>query len=173
MNRVPYLYFLVGALIFLILHVYFFITWDTLYAHHPWRGSAQAGPAFFSSSPRSAMIAGVVLFAAALGLTLVPTGHGRGTGAALWAGVMSAVVLVWVATARFRQESNMWPIVFVSLSFMTGVPMLVGRIIGLVYWRIRIGLRLNPWFVVATIALLVIVGMEYWEVPRLWLPVRK
>jgi hypothetical protein len=51
--------------------------------------------------------------------------------------------------------------------------MLVGRIIGLVYWRIRIGLRLNPWFVVATIALLVFVGMEYWEVPRLWLPVRK
>src|SRR5260370_38649755 len=104
MNRPTYLYFFGGAVIFLILHFYFVITWDTLYAHHPWRAYAQAGPAFFSSSPRSAMIAGVVLFAAALGLTLVPTGHGRGTGAALWVGVMSAVVPVWWATARFRQH---------------------------------------------------------------------
>src|SRR5260370_25204779 len=102
MNRPTYLYFFGGAVIFLILHLYFVMTWDTLYAHHPWRGYAQAGPAFFSSSPRSAMIAGVVLFATALGLTLVPTGHGRGTGAALWCGVMIAVVLREVATARVR-----------------------------------------------------------------------
>jgi hypothetical protein len=107
------------------------------------------------------MVADGVLFAATLGLTLLPTGHRRGTGAALWAGIMSAVVLVWVGTARLRQDSNMWPIDFVFLSVMTGVPMLVGRLIGLVYWRIRIGQRLNPWLVIATIASLVIVGLAY------------
>jgi hypothetical protein len=40
--------------------------------------------------------------------------------------------------------------------------MLVGRTIGLVYWRIRIGQRLNPWLAAAAIAALVIVGKAYY-----------
>jgi hypothetical protein len=156
------LYFLAGVVVFLILHLHFVLSWDTLYAHHPWSGYAQAGPAFFSASPRSVMVAGAVLFAAALALTLVPMGHERGTGAALWAGVMSAIVLVWVATERERfGEHNVWPLEFLNFLFMTGGTMLVGRIIGLVYWRIRIGQRLNPWFVVATLAFLIYVGLLF------------
>jgi hypothetical protein len=41
------LYFLAGAVVFLVLHIHFVLAWDTLYAHHPWPGYAQAGPAFF------------------------------------------------------------------------------------------------------------------------------
>ena len=115
------------------------------------------GIAFFPGQ-KSLLIANFVLFAAALGLTLIPSGKRAGVGAALWVGVISAVVLVWVATARLRQDSNMWPIDFVILAFMTGVPMLVGRTVGLVYWRIRIGQRLNPWLVAAAILALVIVA---------------
>jgi hypothetical protein len=74
---------------------------------------------------------------------------------------MIAVVLIWVATARLRQDSNMWPIDFVFLAVQTGVPMAVGRTIGLVYWRIRIGQRLSPRQAVGSIACLVIFGWAY------------
>ena len=163
MTRLHYLYVLAGAVVFLILHIHFVLAWESLYAHHPWTGYAPgASHAFFSSSPRSVAIANVALFAAALALTIIPPGQRPGIGAALWAGVISAVVLVWVGTARLRQDSNMWPIDFVFLSVLTGLPMLVGRTIGLVYWRIRIGQRLNPWLAAAAIAALVIVGKAYY-----------
>jgi hypothetical protein len=156
------LYVLAGAVVFLILHMHFVMAWGSLYAPHPWTGYAPGvSPAFFSSSPRSVTITNVVLFATALGLTIIPPGQRPWTGAALWAGVMSAVVLVWLATARLRQDSNMWPIDFVFLSVLTGLPMLVGRTIGLVYWRVRIGQRVNPWLVVAACACLVIIGLAY------------
>ena len=74
---------------------------------------------------------------------------------------MIAVVLIWVATARLRQDSNMWPIDFVFLAVETGVPLVVGRTIGLVYWRIRIGQRLNARQTVAAVACLVIGGWAY------------
>ena len=45
--------------------------------------------------------------------------------------------LIWVATPKLRNDSNMWPIDFVFLAVMTGVPMLVGRVLGLLYWRVR------------------------------------
>jgi hypothetical protein len=163
MVRLHYLYVLAGAVVFPILHIHFVLAWDSLYALHPWTGYAPGrSPAFFSSSPRSVAIANVVLFATALALTMIPPGQRPRIGVALWAGVMGAVVLVWLATARLRQDSNMWPIDFVFLSVLTGLPMLVGRTIGLVYWRIRIGQRLNPWLAAAAIAALVIVGKAYY-----------
>jgi hypothetical protein len=163
MVRLHYLYVLAGAVVFLILHIHFVLAWDSLYALHPWTGYAPGrSPAFFSSSPRSVAIANVVLFATALALTMIPPGQRPRIGVALWAGVMGAVVLVWLATARLRQDSNMWPIDFVFLSVLTGLPMLVGRAIGLAYWRIRIGQRLNPWLAAAAIAALVIVGKAYY-----------
>ena len=163
MTRLHFLYALAGAVVFLILQIHFVLTWEGLYAHYPWKGYAPGvSPAFFSSSPRSLTIANAVLFATALALTMIPPGQRPGTGMALWTGVMIAVVLIWLATARLRQDSNMWPIDFVFLSVLTGLPMLVGRTIGLVYWRIRIGQRLNPWLAAAAIAALVIVGKAYY-----------
>ena len=106
-------------------------------------------------------IANVVLFVMTLGLTIIPPGQRPGTGAALWVGVMTGIVLAWVATARLREDSNMWPISLAFLAVMTGLPMLVGRTIGLVYWRVRIGQRLNPWL--AASACLVIVGFVYFR----------
>jgi hypothetical protein len=163
MVRLHYLYVLAGAVVFLILHIHFVLAWDSLYALHPWTGYAPGrSPGFFSSSPRSVAIANVVLFATALALTMIPPGQRPRIGVALWAGVMGAVVLVWLATARLRGDSNMWPIDFVFLSVLTGLPMLVGRTIGLVYWRIRIGQRLNPWLAAVAIAALVIIGKAYY-----------
>jgi len=162
MTRLHYFYVLIGAVVFLILHMHFVLAWESLYAHYPLKGYAPGViPAFFTSSPRSIAIANVVLFAMALGLTIIPPGQRKGIGAALWAGVMIAVVLAWVGTARMRENSNMWPISFVVLVVMTGVPMLVGRTIGLAYWRVRIGQRLNPWL--AASACLVIVGYVYFR----------
>ena len=162
MARLHYLYVLAGAVVFLILHTHFVLAWESLYAHYPLKGYAPGGsPAFFTSSPRSSAIANVVLFAMALALTVIPPGQRPGIGSALWAGVMIAVVLIWVATARLRQDSNMWPIDFVFLAVQTGVPIGVGRTIGLVYWRIRIGQRLNARQVVAAVACLVIGGWAY------------
>ena len=162
MTRLHYLYVLAGAVVFLILHIHFVLGWESLYAPYPWAGyNPGASPAFFSSSPRSVAIANVVLFATALALTIIPPGQRPGIGAALWGGVIIAVVLVWVGTARLRQDSNMWPIDFVFLSVLGGLPMLVGRTVGLVYWRIRIGQRLNPWLAAAAIIALVIVGWAY------------
>src|SRR5713101_7813226 len=159
MTRLHFLYVLAGAVVFLILQIHFVLTWESLYAPYPWKGYAPGvSPAFFSSSPRSLTIADAVLFATALALTMIPPGQRSGIGGALWAGVMVAVVLIWLATARLRQDSNMWPIDFIFLAVLTSVPMVVGRTIGLVYWRIRIGQRLNPWLVAAAIACLVIVG---------------
>ena len=160
MVRLHWAYFAAGIVIFVILHLHFVWSWDALYAAHPWRGyHPGVAPAFFSTSPRSLLIASLVLLAAALGLTLIPPGQRPGTGAALWIGVMSAVVLVWIATPRLRQDSNMGPIDLVLLSLMTGVPMLIGRTIGLIYWRIRITQPLNPWLVAAAFAALIIAGM--------------
>jgi hypothetical protein len=137
-TRPQSLYFAAGAVIFLMLHLYFVLSWDALYAPHPWLGYAPGvSPPFFTSSPRSLWLAAAVLFVAALGLTLLPAGREQRTAVALWVGVMSAIILVWLATARIRQDSNMWPIDFLFLAVMTGVPMLAGWAIGLAYWRIR------------------------------------
>ena len=162
MTRLHFLYVLAGAAVFLILQTHFVLTWESLYAHYPWKGYAPGmSPAFFSSSPRSLTTASAVLFATALALTVIPPGQRPGIGSALWAGVMIAVVLVWAVTPRLRQDSNMWPIDFVLLAVQTGVPMVVGRTIGLIYWRIRIGQRLSPRHAVAAVACLVIVGWAY------------
>ncbi len=161
-TRLHFFYFFAAAVIFLLLHVYFVLTWDGLYAQYPWTGYAPGvSPPFFSSSPRSELVAYAVLFATALGLTLIPSGSKPWVGVAMWAGVTAAVVLVWVATPQLRNNSNMWPIDLVFLSFITGVPMLIGRTIGLIYWRVRIGQKLEIWVVGSAIAALLFEGWLY------------
>jgi len=161
-SRPQFFYFLAAGIVFLILHLYFVLAWDTLYAPYPWPGYAPGvSPPVFTSSPSSQLVAYAVLFAIPLGLTLLPAGRRPWMGLAMWAGVMAAIVLVWIATPQLRNNSNMWPISLVFLSFKTGVPMLIGRTIGLLYWRIRIGQKLEPWLVAAAVAALVIVGWLY------------
>jgi hypothetical protein len=90
-TRLHLFYFLATATIFLGLHAYFVVAWDSLYAHYPWRGYAVGvEPPFFSSSPRSEVVAYAVLFATSLGLTLLPPGRNPKVGIAMWAGVMAA-----------------------------------------------------------------------------------
>lgn len=141
-----YLYLAAGAIVFLILHLHFILAWDSLYADYPFAGT-RAEPPFFATSERSSLITTIVLFATALGLTLIPKGNQPGLGVALWAGVVTAVVFVWLVTARLRQDSNMWPIDLVFVSAMTGLPMLWGRTAGLLYWCIRNAKRPNLFLV--------------------------
>jgi hypothetical protein len=137
-TRAHFFYFLAAAGLFLVLHLYFVQAWDGTYALHPWTGYAPGvAPPFFTSSPWSQLVASVVLLVMALALTLIPSGGQRLIGIAMWAGVMAACVVIWVATAKLRNDSNMWPISLVFLAVMTGVPMLIGRALGLLYWRIR------------------------------------
>ena len=144
-TRMHFAYLLAAAVIFLFLHLYFVLSWDSLYAPHPWRGYAPGvAPPFFTSSPRSELVAGAVLFAMTLGMTLLPAGRAALTGVAIWAGVMAAVVVLWVATPPLRNDSDMWPIDLVFLAVNTGVPILLGWIAGLAVWRLRSGRWREP-----------------------------
>jgi len=157
-TRVHYFYLLAAAVVFLMLHFYFVATWDSQFAQDLPRGYAPGAlPPFFSSSPKSTTIAQAVVFATALVLTLIPSGKSPWIGIAMWAGVMLAIVLIWVGTPQLRNDSNMWPIDLVFLAVMVGIPMLIGRTLGLVYWRIRIGQKLEWWVVVGAIAALALV----------------
>lgn len=51
---------------------------------------------------------------------------------ALWTGVMLAVLGIWVATPRLREDSNMWPIDLVVIAYQTGAPLVVGTLFFLV-----------------------------------------
>ncbi len=81
--------------------------------------------------------------------------------AAVWAGVMCAVVAIWLATPTMRNDSNLWPVDFVVNGAMTGAPMLIGRTVGLVYWRIRAGQKLELCVVGAAIATLALAAWFY------------
>ncbi len=54
----------------------------------------------------------------------------------MWVGVMLSVMLIWGGTARLRQDSNMWPIDLVYLSFMTAPPLFLGSAICLVVQKV-------------------------------------
>lgn len=102
-----------------------------------------------------------VLFATSFMLTLIPSARGPWLGIAMWAGVMCAVVAIWLATPTMRNDSNLWPVDLVVNGAMTGAPMLIGRTVGLVYWRVRAGQKLELWVVGAAIATLALAAWFY------------
>lgn len=161
-SRLHMFYLLAAAAVFLALQLYFVVTWDSFYAQHPWPGYA-AGilPPFFMSSPKSVPIGCAVLFATSFMLTLIPSARGPWLGIAMWAGVMCAVVAIWLATPTMRNDSNLWPVDLVVNGAMTGAPMLIGRTVGLVYWRVRAGQKLELWVVGAAIATLALAAWFY------------
>ena len=133
-------YALAAAAVFLALQLYFVLAWPSHYAQHTWTGYAPGvSPPFFTSSPRSQIVASAVLGVMTLVLTLMPGGRTRLLGTAMWLGVLAAIVLVWIATPRLRGDSDLWPIDLVLLAIMAGVPMLIGRGLGLVLRRICSG----------------------------------
>ena len=83
-------------------------------------------PAFFTTSPRSLLVGSLVLFLLPLLTLLFGGGQPIKFTLALWAGVMAALVSVWVATPQLRQDSNIWPIDLVLLAFRTGLPLIAG-----------------------------------------------
>jgi hypothetical protein len=155
-------YFLAAAAISLALHLGLVAAWHSTFANDPWRGYAPGvAPAFFTSSPKSLMLALAAFAIMALGLTLIPSGRAPWIGLAIWAGVMAAIVAAWIATPALRHDSNMWPISLVILAAETGLPMLVGRTFGLLYWRVRIGQAVPPALLAAAAAALLLFAWLY------------
>ncbi len=129
-----------GGAAVLVLQWHFSHAWSSYYSRFPWPGyqaAMQGGhvPAFLTSSPRSVLIGCVVLFM----LPFVALRFGRLplSTLALWAGVMVALVAVWVATPQLRQDSNLWPIDLVVLSFITGLPLIAGVSAAVLIRKIR------------------------------------
>lgn len=122
---------LVGGVVLLGLQWHFSHAWTGYYSQFPWQGYQQAMqqgrvPAFLTNSPRSLLVGCVVLF----WLPFVGWRFDRLflSSLALWVGVMAALVAVWVATPQLRQDSNLWPIDLVLLSFSTGLPLMAGTL---------------------------------------------
>lgn len=130
---------LTGAVAVFVLQMQFMLAWRAYYSHFPFRGYGSAMeqglvPPFLTTSARGVQVTQIAFFA----LPLLALWRLRGnvfTGAAaLWAGVMFAVVVVWVATPQLRQDSNMWPIDLVLGSVMFGLPIAIGAF---TYWVIQ------------------------------------
>ena len=122
---------MVGGVAALALQWHFSHAWTSYYSHFPWQGYQQAMqeghvPAFLTTSPRSLLVGSLVLFLLPSLTLLFAGGRPIKVTLALWAGVMAALVTVWVATPRLRQDSNLWPIDLVLVSFITGLPLIAG-----------------------------------------------
>jgi hypothetical protein len=136
-------FFLVGLAAILALQAQFFLLWHPFYSRFPWRGYENATAE--GNIPPSISGSRMTLYVAMIALLLLPlivlwfTNARRQAAAILiWAGVMVGVVLVWIATPRLRQDSNMWPIDLVILAIETGIPLAIGASIqGLVSSRRR------------------------------------
>jgi magnesium-transporting ATPase (P-type) len=132
-----WLCFILGCVTMGLLHLNFVMFWHGYYSHHPWTGYEQAMteghvPPFFTSSIPSVWITRIALFAVSLAALSLVRGQYWLTVLAIWAGVMLSVVIIWIATDSLRNDSNMWPIDFVVLSFTTALPLVLGSTIGLV-----------------------------------------
>jgi hypothetical protein len=124
----------VGAMTFLFLQLHFSLAWNSYYSNFPWLGYGTAMekgnvPAFFSTSPRSMLIACIVLFALPLFALWFAEGRPWKAARSIWVGVMLSVILIWLTTKQMREDSNMWPIDLVYLSIVTALPIFLGAFI--------------------------------------------
>lgn len=124
----------VGAVTMLLLHLHFVMFWESSYSGFEWRGYEGCivhgrCPPFFSGTSRSLLITNLVLFFLPLVVFWFARERPWTSTLGLWLGVMLSVVIIWLATKRLREDSNMWPISLVFLSFMTAFPLLLGCVI--------------------------------------------
>ena len=127
----PWTFALIGAGAFLLLQLHVAAAWTSYYSHFPLAGYQHAMeegriPPFFTTSVRSLQIGCGLLVFLPLGSLWFRNGSRRAASMGLWAGVLLAVISVWLSSAPLRQDSNMWPIDLVVLSLVTGAPLFVG-----------------------------------------------
>ncbi len=125
---------LLGIIAVLVLQWHISSAWQTYYSHFPLPGyskameSGQIAP-FLTTSTRAYQVTGFVLFL--LPLVTLPLAQRRPVtaGLYLWCGVIIAIVAIWIATPRLRQDSNMWPIDFIFLAIQAAVPLFAGALV--------------------------------------------
>ncbi len=135
------MFVILGSLSMGLLQLHFVLFWHSYYSHFPWLGYSNAMaqgrvPPFFTTSPRSLWITKIALFIVPLVALWFARGRYWLSALAMWAGVMLSVMLIWLGTARLREDSNMWPIDLVYLSFMTAFPLFLGSAICLVIQKV-------------------------------------
>lgn len=127
-------YLLFGLAAFALLQLHYALAWTSYYARYPIRGydgAIEKGliPPSLMGSTRSMLVGWIVLVLLPLVALWFRVGRRRTAVVAMWAGVMIALVGIWIGTPRLRQDSNMWPIDLVFLLFMTGLPLLIGAVL--------------------------------------------
>ena len=134
-RRVGWIFLLMGAgaVTVLALQLQFVILWHAYYSRFPYPGYSYAMEVgavapFLMASVRSTQITRFVLSRLSVTTWWFPGRRLAGAGLALWTGVMIAVVGIWVAVPRLREDSNMWPFDLVALSYQTGAPLIVGTL---------------------------------------------
>ena len=132
-----WLFFILGCATMGLLHLNFVLFWHGYYSHHPWTGYEQTMkeghvPPFLTTSIPSVWITMIALFAVSFVASWLVRGQHGLTALAIWAGVMLSVILIWMGTDSLRNDSNLWPMDFVGLSFTTALPLILGSAIGLV-----------------------------------------
>jgi len=130
------MFVLLGVVVMGFLHLQFMLFWRSHYSHFPWPGSQAAMaqgliPPFFTNSTLSLKHTMATLFAAPLLALWFARERPWVSTLAIWAGVMLFNSFVWVGTERLRHDSDLWPIDFVFLTFVTGIPLMLGSILAL------------------------------------------
>jgi len=133
---------LVGIIAVLVLQWHVSMAWHSYYSHFPLRGYSSAMQSgliapFLTSSTRAYQVTGIFLFLLPLITISLAQRQFLKAGICLWCGVMAAVVAIWVATPKLREDSNMWPIDFLFLGFQAAVPIVAGFLVCVLYVTVR------------------------------------
>lgn len=126
--------FILGWVTMMLMHLLFVLFWRTYFSHFPLNGyrvAMEQGriPPFFTSSTPSVWFTRIALFALPVVAFWFARGRPRFSTLAMWAGVMFTIILIWVSTPQLRNDSNLWPLDLVFLSFMTGIPISLGGLV--------------------------------------------
>jgi hypothetical protein len=131
------IFVILGGVTMGLLHLHFVLFWHSYYSRFPLAGYERTMaeghvPPFFTSSAPSLRISMIALFTVPLVALWIVRGRYGLSALALWAGVMLAVILIWIGTDSLRKDSDMWPLDLVFLSFRTALPIFLGSGLSLI-----------------------------------------
>ena len=137
-----YRFFILGCVTMGLMHLLFVLFWRTYFSHFPlhgYRAAMEQGriPPFFTNSTPGLWFTMSALFPLPVVAFWFACGRPRFSVLAMWAGVMFAIILIWVSTPQLRHDSNLWPLDLVFLSFMTGIPIFLGDLLGAAIQKIQ------------------------------------
>ena len=124
---------LAGLATLLLLHLFFTLSWDALFAPRPWPGYETAMRAgtiepWFVHSPASLWLTRAVVFAAALTIALLGRRARWWNALAFWGGSAAGIMLTY-ATTTVRSLPWGW-LGFVLYPFRVLIPIVLGTALG-------------------------------------------